>query len=124
MNSGNEEKQITDSQRILAKYPNKVPVIVDYRSPIFQGKDVKKKFLCPRDINLSHLLYIIRKHHDGFIKPSEALFCFIDNTLGNNTQLIGDVYDKYLENKKIKDGGKNKYMYVTIQTENTFGFLS
>ena len=118
MNSANEEKNIAESQRILAKYPNKVPIIVEYKSAIFKNKEVKKKFLCPRDINLSHLLYIIRKHHDNFLKPSEALFCFIENTLGNNTQLIGEIYDRYIEKKK---DSKNKYLYVTIQTENTFG---
>ena len=112
----NIDQRISESLRIISKYPNYVPVIVEFPKSI--TLQPKNKFLCPREVNFSHLICIIRKQLSS-LKQSQAIFCFIGNKLVPNSHLVGQIYDEYLE--KDKDGGKDKFLYVSVSFENTFG---
>jgi len=113
--SNSLEKRISESNKILCRYPSHVPVIIDCNEKI--GKIEKQKFLVPYDVSASHLLYSVRKQ----IKTdsSKAIFMFIDNTIVCPTTMMSTIYENYLNNKKEKDG--DKFLYVYLQTENTFG---
>ena len=110
----NLDQRISESQRIVSKYPNYVPVIIDFPQTI--TPQPKNKFLCPREVNFSHLICIIRKQLPS-IKQSEAIFCFIGNSLVVNSKLVGEIYDEIQEKEKSHD----KFLYVTVSFENTFG---
>lgn len=97
---------------IKAKYPDRIPVIVDIDT---KSKDIppldKCKFLLPNDLTWGQFLYVIRKRIK--LKPEKSIFMFINNTLPNTAQLVQDTY-KQLYNC---DG----IMKVVVSSENTFG---
>ena len=101
-----------EASRILNKFPEKIPIIVE------KGKSDKlplidqAKYLVPQDITVGQFLSIIRKRIE--ISPSEALFIFVENnTLPSNSTTMVNVY----ENHKNTDG----FLYITYCGENVFG---
>uniref|UniRef100_A0A6C0C650 Autophagy-related protein n=1 Tax=viral metagenome TaxID=1070528 RepID=A0A6C0C650_9ZZZZ len=106
-----EEERIKESTKIIEKYPDRIPIVVE-KSKKSKVKDIdKNKYLVPNDMTLSQFLYIIRKRIN--LDTSEALFFFVNNTLCNNTLLLSEVYNKF----KDKDG----FLYIEYSSENTFG---
>ena len=100
-----------ESDRILSKYPDRVPIIVN-KEKISLLPDLKKnKYLVPKDMILSQFIYIIRKNL--VISSSEALFITINNKLSQSNKNLIDIY----EEEKNEDG----FLYITYSSENTFG---
>lgn len=111
-------QRINECNRILAKYPSHIPVIVDIDSSL--GKLNKTKFLVPYDVSASHLIYSIRKQIK--FNKSEAMMIFCDNVILCPTLILGAFYENYLENKKKdKTYDNDKFLYLTVVNENTFG---
>ena len=108
------QKRCEDSDRLCIKYPDYVPVIVNCFNPELQIK--KNKFLVPKDTSGSRLIISIRSQL--VLNSHDAVFMFIDNILFEHSKNIGEIYEYYMSNKKDK---KDKYMYVDITLENTFG---
>jgi len=122
------EQRSAESSRVLEKYPNRIPVIVerDDRSTI---SDIdKKKYLVPGDLTIGQFIYIIRKRVPGdltigqFIyiirkriklKPEEALFVFTNNTLVPTSALLSNIY--------TSNKDQDKFLYFQYSGENTFG---
>jgi len=116
-------KRIEESNKILAKYPNYIPVIVDLDSRF--GDINKSKFLVPKDVSASHLLIAVRAQMKS-IKKEEAMFMFSNEMLVCPTAIMGTLYDDYIKNlqydqTKSSDEKNEKYFYVKIHGENTFG---
>tara|TARA_B100001123_G_C15196183_1_gene981419 strand:- start:206 stop:550 length:345 start_codon:yes stop_codon:yes gene_type:complete len=106
----NFEYRLNESNRILNKYPDKYPLIVEKcKDCIYNIK--KNKYLVPKDIKIYELQFIIRKRLE--IKKSESLFIYINNIIPPSNSLISEIYD----NLKDKDG----FLYITYSSENTFG---
>jgi GABA(A) receptor-associated protein len=103
----NFNKEYTD--KLIKKYPDKVPVI--FLSASNTPSIDKKKFLIPRDLLISQLMYIIRKKIN--LTPEKALFLNINNFMPSSNMLISEAYELYKE--------KNGILYVIYSTENTFG---
>jgi len=100
-----------EAKKLLTKYPDRVPVIIQKKEHT-NLPDLKKcKYLIPKDTNLSQIIYIIRKNIN--IKPETSIFVFINNTLIPNQNNIGEVYNLY---KNTDD-----FLYIKYTTENTFG---
>ena len=109
--SKSEEERLTDSTKIIGKYPDKIPVIVEkYAKSSIKNID-KNKYLVSGDMTMSQFIYIIRKRIK--LKSSEALFFFVNNILCNNSQSMIEIYNLY----KDKDG----FLYIEYSSENTFG---
>ena len=119
------EHRISESNRILAKHGGThIPVIVDCDASV--GVLKKKKFLVPHDINCANLIASIRKQID--LDSSKAIFLFYDDKMLCPTSMVGEVYQKHMEdkrqNKKLSDREKaDKFMYFLLQSESTFGSL-
>ena len=54
------EKRKLESERIMVKYPTRIPIIVERYSKGIQQID-KKKYLAPEDLSMANFLYVIRK---------------------------------------------------------------
>ena len=108
-------QRVSESNRILAKYPSHVPVIVDGDKKI--GVLNKQKFLVPGDVSVSHLIISVRKQIN--LDKSKSIFMFCDNMILCPTVMMSQVYSSYLNNKK--DEFEDKFLYITIASENTFG---
>jgi GABA(A) receptor-associated protein len=104
------EKRKKESARILEKYPDRIPIIIEVNPSQKIDLD-KKKFLCPSDISLGQLLCIIRKRIK--LTDEQALFIFINETLPAMPTLLGHFYKEF----KDEDG----FLYAVISKENTFG---
>ena len=89
------KNRIKESSRLLGKYPDRVPIIIE-RSENSKHLTLidKNKFLVPTELSMSQLLWVIRKLFAG-------------------TEFVLTVY----ENNKDPDG----FLYLRYANENTFG---
>ena len=105
------EERLTESNRIIEKYPDRLPIIVE-KSKNSKLNDIdKNKFLVPSDMVLTQFIYIIRKRIK--LNSSEALFFFIENNVPVQSSTIMELYNIH----KDKDG----FLYIIYNSENTFG---
>lgn len=106
------DTRVSESNKILAKYPSHIPVIVDADSKL---KLKKNKFLVPKDVSVGHLLCSIRKQMT--VTQTDAVFLFVDKTLLSSTKLMSDIYEDHTKSRKNND----KFLYIYMSKENTFG---
>ena len=111
-------ERINESTKILAKYPFSIPVIVETNDMIIRKNIKKYKFLVPESVTASHLIFSIRRQFE--FESNKAIFLYCDNMLLSGTSLLSEIYENYKErNCKLKDF--DKFLYITVSTENTFG---
>jgi hypothetical protein len=107
------EERIKQSEQILSKYINYIPVIVECDPQI--GTMKKQKFLVPQNVNCSHMIVAVRNQLK--LDPSKSIFIFYNDNIICPTENVNVVYRRYLT--QVNDGDKFFHIYVT--TENTFG---
>jgi GABA(A) receptor-associated protein len=96
---------------ILKKFPDKVPIIFK-TSNSTTPKIEKEKFIVPKDITISELIYIIKKRIS--MPPEQAIFIYIqDKIIPNLSSFVSENYEKYKSEDNI--------LYISYSTENTFG---
>jgi len=105
------EQRKEEALSINAKYPGRVPIVVEHRPNCKLPTLDKKKFLVPKDLNMGQFIYIIRKRIK--LQSERAIFVFINNTLPSSTATMGTIYDTH----KDEDG----FLYVNYDGESTFG---
>jgi GABA(A) receptor-associated protein len=107
------EQRREESTRVLNRYPDRVPIICEKSSAA--SKDCpeidKKKYLVPRNLNMGHFLYIIRKRLQ--LAPEKAIFLFVGNSIAPSTLTINQIYAY----NKEQDG----FLYINYSFENVFG---
>lgn len=105
------EQRCQESERIVTKYPNRIPVIVEK----VQGSTLpdidKRKYLVPSDISVAQFMWIIRKRID--LTSDKAIFLFVDKMVPNSSTPISTIYEQH----KDEDG----FLYIAYSGENTFG---
>ncbi len=112
-------KRKSESQFILKKYPDRVPVIVESNDVTI----TRKKFLVPNDSTIGHFLSKLKKDHVN-LQPHEAIFLFIKdnssddiknckNILAPVSCLLSELYSTH----KSKCG----FLYIQLCKEQTFG---
>lgn len=107
------ERRFSESQRIIQKYPDKIPVICEKGAV---GNDIpdidRKKYLCPDDISIANFMYVIRKRIK--LSADKSIFLFVNDTnLVPTAALLSQVYHEH----KDDDG----FLYITYNGESTFG---
>jgi GABA(A) receptor-associated protein len=101
---------MNEYQRIMDKYPDRIPVIIKKANS--KDPDIDRtKYLVPKDITFGSFVYIIRQRLK--MKPDQALFIFVNNSLVNQTEIMSFVYKKY----KSSEGSLN----LVYTLESTFG---
>ena len=104
-------KRLEEANRIIHKYPDRVPVIVEKGI----GKDIpdidKKKYLVPRDLTVGQFVHILRKRMN--MAPEKAMFIFVENIIPPTSLILSILYDQY--------AADDRFLYITYATENTFG---
>lgn len=102
----------SEALRIRAKYPDRVPVIVNKDPRDKDTPDIdKKKYLVPGDLTIGQFQYVVRKRIK--INSEKSLFMFINGKLPASSQLLRTVY----EENQNDDG----FLIITYSGENTFG---
>ena len=103
------EKRKNESERILAKYPNKIPIICEPFGDVPQLD--RNKYLVPDDLSIAQFLYVIRKRM--LIKSEKSIYLFINTRIMAGNMLLSSIYEKH----SSEDG----FLYITYSGENTFG---
>ena len=106
------EKRCKESENILKKYPNRIPVIVERSEKCKEINEIdKNKFLVPNDLTMNQFIYVVRKRLK--LSSEKALFVFINDKLMPNSRTL---YEIYQEEKEEDD-----FLYMNYASENTFG---
>ena len=106
------EKRNKESENILKKYPNRIPVIVEKSNRCKDINDIdKSKFLVPNDLTMNQFIYVIRKRLK--LSAEKALFIFINNKIVANSKTLNEIY------QEEKD--EDNFLYMNYANENTFG---
>lgn len=104
------------SQKLLSKYPDKVPIIVSKLSKLNPWNDLtKRKFLCPKELTIAQFIHILRKFLED-INMNKAIFLTLEQdklVLPESGAKLSELYEKY----KNEDG----FLYAIVYTENVFG---
>ena len=101
----------SESDKIILKYPKRIPIIIEkYDSCPLNDID-KAKYLVPEDLNMTQFMYIIRKRIK--LDNSQSIFFLIDNRVCPSNTSMGQIY----RDNKDPDG----FLYIVYTSENTFG---
>ena len=106
-------KRHSDSKKVLNKYPNYIPVIID-RCDELSKKITKQKYLVPKELTCTHLLTIIRNNIKDKIYCNKSIFIFCNNILVMPHDQIEYLYQKYYDKE-------DNYLYLYLAYENAFG---
>jgi GABA(A) receptor-associated protein len=105
-------ERVNESNYILTKYPDKIPIICEKANKNYNIPNIdKKKYLVPYNLTIGQFLYIIRKRIK--ISSTIALFLYINGTIPSSSESLYTIYNKY----RNLDG----FLYILYGEENTFG---
>merc|ERR1711957_843539 len=90
------EKRCAESKRIVAKYPDRIPVICE-KSARSNLPDIdKKKFLVPGTMLCGEFKYIVHKHLTQMgttaIASDQTIYLFVNRTSPKTGALMSEVY--------------------------------
>ena len=105
------EKRKNESNNIMRKHPERIPIIVCKNCGDNLPTIDKQKYLVPKDMSIGQFMYVIRKRIK--LEPNQALFVLVNNTLQPSNKVIDEIY------KSCKDD--DGYLYIVYSSENTFG---
>lgn len=105
-------ERFIEANRVLAKYPERIPVICEKNVKFTDLNNLgKEKYLVYPDLTCGQFMYIIRR---SLALPAEkAVFMMINGIIPSNTDIMYELYDKH----KDSDG----FLYITYTSENVFG---
>jgi GABA(A) receptor-associated protein len=106
------EQRSEEIKKILIKYPNRIPVLIEKNNSSDIPSTTKCKLLVPYDLTVGQLIYVIRKQLNS-LPAEKALFIFVNNTLPMTGASILSLYEKH----KSPDG----FLRIVYSGENTFG---
>ncbi|XP_075897252.1 gamma-aminobutyric acid receptor-associated protein-like 1 [Nelusetta ayraudi] len=105
------EVRRAEGERVRAKHPDKIPIIVE-RAARSRAPDVdKKKYLVPSDLTVGQLCFLIRQRVS--LRPEEALFFFVNNSLPPSSSPLSAVYEEHHE--------EDLFLYMTYSNESVYG---
>lgn len=105
------DERLSESQKILQKFPDRIPIIVEKSSYATMSNIDKNKYLVPDNLTMGQFAFVIRKRVK--MPPEQALFFFIGSNIPAMNMQLNEIY---IKNKDI-DG----FLYITYSNENTFG---
>ena len=100
-----------ESDRVLTKYPDRIPIICERSNKSKMEALDKKKYLVPVDLTTGQFVFIIRRRLQ--LPAEKAIFLFIGPVIPPSNATVQDVYHQY----KDKDG----FLYIQYSEENVFG---
>lgn len=106
------EQRTAEINRIIAKYPDRIPVLIEKHANSDVPSANKCKLLVPYDLTVGQLIYVIRKQLSS-LSPEKSLFIYVNNSLPTTGSSILSLYQKY----KSPDG----FLRIMYSGENTFG---
>ena len=100
-----------ESDRVLGKYPDRIPIICERNKRSHMPQIDKHKYLVPLDITFGQFIYVIRKRLR--LEAEKAIFLFVKGIIPACNATLNEYYHHY----KDEDG----FLYITYSSENVFG---
>lgn len=94
---------------IRAKYPNRIPVIIDPEGDL---RIDKRKYLVEYDMVFANFIYVVRQKLK--VKANESLFFLYEGKIPCQSHTIGQIFN---EGPVSSDG----FLVLSVARENTFG---
>jgi GABA(A) receptor-associated protein len=111
--TGGHIKSRTEADRIMNKYPDRIPVLVTRNKYSTNTPDIDKhKYLVPSDLSMGQLMFVIRRRLN--LKPEKGLFLFVDGSVVCNSEMVSVVYYR---SHDPEDG----FLHAVYSCENVFG---
>ena len=106
-------KRLEESNRIMSKYPERIPLIVCRANTCKDVPDIDRhKYLVPRDLTMGQFMHVIRQRIK--LEPHISIYLMINGcTMPATSQLMGVLY--------IDNHDEDGFMYITYTGESTFG---
>ena len=106
------EERLIESNRIMTKYIERVPVICTK----LRGSDIpdieKRRYLVPSQYTIAQFIHIIRGRLN--ISEEKGIFIFVNGTnMPNPNDKMYEIYSK--------EKDEDQFLYITYSSENTFG---
>lgn len=105
------EVRRAEGERVRAKHPDKIPIIVERAQRSRAPELDKKKYLVPSDLTVGQLCFLIRQRVS--LRPEEALFFFVNNSLPPSSSPLSAVYEEHHE--------EDLFLYMTYSNESVYG---
>ncbi|MFH4981169.1 hypothetical protein AB6A40_007878 [Gnathostoma spinigerum] len=105
------EKRRKEAERILQKYPNKCPIILQQTSGTRLTNIRYKKYLVNSEVTVEQFYSSIRQTMR--LAPEEAFFLFVRNEIPMMLLTMGELYQAYHED--------DQFLYVVLSSESTYG---
>ena len=106
------EKRKEEAERILKKYPDRIPIIVQNIENNDNLPNIdKNKYLVPKDLLLGQFIYVIRKKIN--VPSEKAIFAYVNNTLHASSTPLIQIYEKNKDD--------DQFLYFFLSGESTFG---
>ena len=106
-------KSRDEADRIMNKYPDRIPVLVDKNKNSKNTPEIDKhKYLVPIDLTIGQFMFVIRKRMK--LSPDKALFLFVNGEAARNAELVSTVY---YNSHDPEDG----FLHAIYSCESTFG---
>ena len=106
------EQRLSESKKILLKYPDRICIYVEKAKTSKLLCDLKKKkYLVPSKITMAEFIFVIRSKIN--VSKETALFFHINNKIISSNSIMRELNDKY----KDQDG----FLYIKYSDENCFG---
>uniref|UniRef100_A0A1A7Y4D4 Gamma-aminobutyric acid receptor-associated protein-like 1 n=1 Tax=Iconisemion striatum TaxID=60296 RepID=A0A1A7Y4D4_9TELE len=100
-----------EGERVRAKHPDKIPIIIDRASTSRAPELNKKKYLVPSNLTVGQLCFLIRQRMS--LRPEEALFFFVNNSLPPSSCPLSTLYEEHHE--------EDLFLYMTYSNESVYG---
>ena len=102
---------MTTATVLMNKHPGRVPIIIHPKPNTKTPEISKHNYLVAGDMTMAQFTCILRKRIQ--LKPTQAIFIFVDNTLVPNSSIISELYSQYADS--------DKFLYMIYACEATFG---
>jgi len=108
------EQLEAEANRILNKFPDRIPIIVE-KDPNSDIEEIdKNKYLVPANIQWSTFVQVIRKRLQ--LNSEKGLFIFVGNIMLNSAEMtVGQIYQEHRD--------KSGFLKILYSGENVFGTM-
>ena len=89
------EERKAEAEKILSKYPDRIPCIVERAESSKNSIPLidKKKYLVPDDLTFGQFIFTVRKRIK--LNPEQAIFLYVNNVLPPVTMTMAQIYEEH-----------------------------
>lgn len=103
-----KEQRKLEVRKVISRFPDKVPLIIERRYGVDIPKVGKSRFLAPLDLTIDQLIFIVRTRMCESYKHD--IYLYVGDRMLQLQQLVGDIYSMF---KDREDG----FLYLSYSNK-------